>query len=112
VLFKKKEAAYYPVKNSALRKLRKISDHQILQWVDNIHSGLGINIQELRKSLGTNDQALIYAEDIRTGVVSLLAAMEIIEERRTTTILRSLDTQNISPDQLRSVVVPRPTRSI
>jgi hypothetical protein len=79
---KKKELRFFPVKENVLRKLRRVSDSEVMMWVDNIHSGMGKNVQELRKSLGTHDQALTYVEDIRAGAVSLLAAMEIFEERR------------------------------
>lgn len=81
-LFQRKKAPDNSIRGNVLKKLRKVSDQQIIMWVDNIHTGLGKNVQELRKSLGTSDQALIYTEDIRTGAVSLLAAMQVLEERR------------------------------
>jgi hypothetical protein len=70
------------IQSDATRKLRRVADIEILRWVDNIHSGLGMNVQELRKSLGNADQSLIYLEDIRRGAYSLLAAIEVMEERR------------------------------
>lgn len=72
------------IKGNVLNKLRKVSDQEVIRWMDNIHSGLGMNIQELRKSSGTYDQALIYLDDISKGAISLLAAVEVMKERRET----------------------------
>lgn len=67
---------------SLVNKFRKVSDQEILRWVDNTHTGLGMNIQELRKNLGTHDTALIYVADIVTGTEALQAAMFVLKERR------------------------------
>lgn len=82
-LFKPKTVSENKLKTSLKAKLNRTSNTEVLRWADNIHTGLGMNIQELRKSLTqtTPDQALIYIEDMRTGAVSLLAAMEILGER-------------------------------
>lgn len=73
------------VKLRLLNRLRRTPDAEIIRWVDNIHTGVGKNISEMRKSLthGSSDQALIYIEDTRTGAISLLAAMQVLEERLT-----------------------------
>jgi hypothetical protein len=73
------------IKAKLLNRLRKAPNDELIRWVDNIHTGIGKNITEMRKSLthGTSDQALIYTEDIKVGAVSLLAAMQVIEERLT-----------------------------
>lgn len=73
------------VKTRLLNRLRKTQDSDLIRWVDNIHTGLGRNISEIRKSLthGDTDQALAYIEDTKTGAVSLLAAMQVMEERIT-----------------------------
>ena len=73
------------VKARLLRRLSKTPDSELIRWVDNIHTGLGRNISEMRKSLthGDTDQALAYIADSRTGAVSLLAALQVIEERLT-----------------------------
>lgn len=64
-------------------RFRKVSNDEIIRWVDNTHTAFGQNIQELRKSLSRDDpqQAWVYMEDIRKGATTLLAAMDIIEER-------------------------------
>lgn len=74
------------IKAKLLRRLRKVSDQELVRWSDNIHTGLGRNISEMRKSLthGDKDQALAYIDDSRTGAISLLAALQVMEERITT----------------------------
>ena len=74
------------IKKGLRLRLRKTSESEILRWVDNAHTGLGKNIQELRKSLTheNTDQALVYIEDIRTGALALLASMDAIQEKRDT----------------------------
>lgn len=73
------------VKRRLVSRLRKTTDSELIRWVDNIHTGLGRNISEMRKSLThrDKDQALAYIEDTRTGAVSMLAALQVIEERIT-----------------------------
>jgi hypothetical protein len=68
------------LKKGLILKLSKVPITENLRWVDNIHTGLGMNVQELRKSLTRDDpgQALVYIEDIRVGAVSLLASMEVM----------------------------------
>lgn len=71
------------VRGKLLRRLRSTSDSELIRWVDNIHTGIGKDVSEMRKNLthNTQDQAQIYIEDIRTGAISLLAAMQALEER-------------------------------
>lgn len=71
------------IRERLLNRLRKTTDSELIRWVDNIHTGLGKNIVEMRKGLThkDSDQALIYIEDTRTGAVSLLAALQVLEER-------------------------------
>jgi len=73
------------IRTRLLNRLRKTSDTELIRWVDNIHTALGQNVSEMRKSLTPSgkDQALINIEDIRIGATSLLAAMQVIEERIT-----------------------------
>jgi hypothetical protein len=73
------------VKRSVLNKLRNTSDSELVRWIDNINTGVGKDLLEIRKSLthGEREQALIYIADIRSGSVSLLAAMQVLEERCT-----------------------------
>lgn len=73
------------IKTKLLNRLRKTEDSELIRWVDNIHTGLGRNVSEMRKNLthGDKDQALAYIEDSRTGAVSLLAALQVMEERIT-----------------------------
>jgi hypothetical protein len=84
-MFKKKSGVDDAVKAKLLRRLRSTSDQELIRWVDNIHTGLGRNISEMRKSLTHTDpsEALAYIDDTRTGAVSLLAAMQVLEERIT-----------------------------
>lgn len=84
-LFRKASGVDDSIKTKLLNRLRKTPDQELIRWVDNIHTGLGRNISEMRKSLthGDKDQALTYIEDTRTGAVSLLAAMQVLEDRIT-----------------------------
>lgn len=84
-MFKKKSGIDDGIKSKLLRRLRSTTDQELIRWVDNIHTGLGRNISEMRKSLTREDpsEALAYIDDTRTGAVSLLAAMQILEERIT-----------------------------
>lgn len=83
--FKRSKVDDVSIKAKLLRRLSKVSDQDLVRWVDNIHTGLGKNISEMRKSLthGDKDQALAYISDSRTGAVSLLAALQVMEERIT-----------------------------
>jgi hypothetical protein len=83
--FKRNRIDEVSIKSKLLRRLRKVSDQDLIRWADNIHTGLGRNVSEMRKSLthGDKDQALAYIDDSRTGAVSLLAALQVMEERIT-----------------------------
>lgn len=74
------------IKARVLKRLRSTSNDELVRWIDNIHTAIGMNVSEMRKSLtpGTQDQALVNIEDMREGAVSLLAALQVIEERLTT----------------------------
>lgn len=84
-MFKKKSGIEDDIKARLLRRLRKTTDQELIRWIDNIHTGLGRNISEMRKSLTREDpsEALAYIDDTRTGAISLLAAMKVLEERLT-----------------------------
>lgn len=84
-LFRKSSGIDDSVKTKLLNRLRKTDDQDLIRWVDNIHTGLGRNVSEMRKSLTREDpsEALAYIDDTRTGAVSLLAAMQVLEERLT-----------------------------
>ena len=84
-LFKKKQTVDTEVKSKLLRRLRSTSDQELIRWVDNIHTGLGRNVSEMRKSLTREDpsEALAYIDDMKVGAISLLAAMQALEERVT-----------------------------
>ena len=71
------------IKRRLLNRLRNTSDAELLRWIENIHVGIARDLDEMRKSLthGQPDQALVYIEDTRTGAVSLLAAMQVLEEK-------------------------------
>lgn len=83
--FSKKQPVDTEVKSKLLRRLRSTSDQELIRWVDNIHTGLGRNVSEMRKSLTHTDpsEALAYIDDTRVGAISLLAAMQVLEERLT-----------------------------
>lgn len=70
------------IRQDLVNKLRRISDHEILRWVDNIHTGMGQGVQELRKSLGTHEAALIHASDLNEQAQAMMAAMYVLKERR------------------------------
>lgn len=78
--FRRTKVTESKLKKGLIHKLSKVPITENLRWVDNIHTGLGMNVQELRKSLTREDtdQALVYIEDIRIGAISLLAAMEVM----------------------------------
>lgn len=70
------------VREKTLNRLRNSTTTEVVRWADNIHTGIGQNISEMRKSLSSNpEQALMALEDIRTGAVSMLAAVQALEER-------------------------------
>lgn len=84
-MFRKRTTVDTEIKAKLLRRLRSVSDQELIRWIDNIHTGLGKNVSEMRKSL-THDnanEALAYIDDTKTGAVSLLAAMQVLEERLT-----------------------------
>jgi hypothetical protein len=82
-MFKRRYQPDLSIKNSIVKKLRRTSNEEVVRWLDNAHTGLGKNIMEMRKSLarGDVDQTLVYAEDSRRGTVTMLAALEVLEER-------------------------------
>lgn len=82
-LFRKVKQPDPKIRARVLNRLRNTSDQELLRWVDNIHTGIGKDILEMRKNLthNTRDQALIYTEDIKVGAVSMLAAIQVLEER-------------------------------
>lgn len=84
-MFKKKVKGNAEVQSKVLRRLQAVSSGEVVRWTDNIHTGIGRNISEIRKSLTSQqqDQALMYIEDTRNGAVSLLAALQVLEERLT-----------------------------
>lgn len=64
-------------------RFRKVPNEEIIRWADNAHTSFGQSLQEMRKSLSRDDpqQAQYHMEDIRKGATTLLAAMDVIEER-------------------------------
>jgi hypothetical protein len=85
MLRKKKVKGNEEINTKIYRRLQAVSDYELIRWTDNIHSGIGKNISEIRKSLTSQqqDQTLMYIEDTRKGAVSLLAALQALEERVT-----------------------------
>jgi hypothetical protein len=83
--FKRKAHLDSGIKGKLLRRLRSTNNNELVRWVDNTHTGIGRNISEIRKSLSHNDptEALAYIDDTKVGAVSLLAAMQVLEERLT-----------------------------
>lgn len=82
--FKKKEpSAREKVKRSVLRKLGNSTSSEVIRWGDNLISALGQNLHETQKSLNHSDpaQALLHLEDMRTCAVSILAVIQVMEER-------------------------------
>jgi hypothetical protein len=82
-IFKRNDSPKETVKRHVLNRLRNTSTGEVVRWGDNIITGLGTNMHETQKSLNHSDpaQALMYLEDMRTGAVSLLAAIQVLEER-------------------------------
>lgn len=82
---KQEEKPLEKAKRSVLRKLRGTTSSEVLRWGDNLVSAIGKNLQETQKSLNHNDQAqaLMSLEDMRTCAVSLLAVIQVVEERLT-----------------------------
>lgn len=83
--FRRRPVREDKLKTKLIHRLAKVPETETMRWIDNIHTGLGMDVQELRKSLsrGDSEQALIYLEDIRVGAVSLLAASEVLSSSRT-----------------------------
>jgi hypothetical protein len=83
MLFRKKYKIDEKIRGRLLNRLRNTSDAELLRWIENVHVGIARDIDSMRKSLthGQSDQALVYIEDTRTGAVSLLAAMQVLEEK-------------------------------
>lgn len=73
------------IKTKVYKRLSRANNDELVRWVDNIHTAIGMNVSEMRKNLtpGRQDQVLVNIEDMREGAVSLLAALQVIEERLT-----------------------------
>lgn len=82
-LFMKKEKPLEKIKTRLLKRLRNTSNQELMRWSDNILNGLGKDFREITRALshGTTEEALVYLQDARTGAVSLLASIQVIEER-------------------------------
>ena len=82
-LFGRKEQPSDKIKRSILNRLRNTTTGEVTRWADNAISGLGRDMQEAQKSLNRSDaaQALMYLEDARNGALTLLAAIQVLEER-------------------------------
>lgn len=73
------------VRNKLLRRLRAVTPFELFKWTDQIMTGLSVNIREIQKGLnrGNTEQTLEYVRDTKQGALSLLAAMEVMEENLT-----------------------------
>lgn len=81
-MFKRSVQPNDEVKAKLLKRLRTVSTEDLLRWTENIHTGLQTNIIEVRKAINRNDNSEhVYLSDTRTGAVSLLAAIQVLEER-------------------------------
>jgi hypothetical protein len=70
------------VKRRLVNRLRNTDNEDLIRWLDTVNTGVGKDIAEIRKSLPRNtEQALIYIADARSGAVSLLACLQVMEER-------------------------------
>jgi hypothetical protein len=83
ILKKRSETPVEKVRRSVLNKLRNTSSGELIRWADNTITAVGTNLRETQKNLNRSDpaQALMHLEDMRTGAVSLLAAIQVLEER-------------------------------
>lgn len=82
-LYRKKYKVDEKIRGRLLNRLRNTSDSELLRWIENVHVGIAKDIDAMRKSLthGQQDQALVYIADTRTGAISILAAMQVLEEK-------------------------------
>ena len=83
-IFKRRdETPVEKVRRSVLSRLRNTSSAELIRWADNTITAVGTNLREAQKNLNRSDsaQALMHLEDMRTGAVSLLAAIQVLEER-------------------------------
>lgn len=82
-LFNKDETPREKIRRSVLNRLRNVTSGEVMRWADNIVTSLGQCMHETQKSLSHSDstQALMHLEDMRTNAVSLLAAIQVMEER-------------------------------
>lgn len=81
-LFNRKAKSPSGIRQDLVDKLRRINDSEIIRWVDNTHTQMGLSIQELRKHQGSHTNALIHASDIHEQTQAIMAAMHVIRERR------------------------------
>lgn len=81
-LFRRKQKSPDGIRQDLVNKLRRINDSEILRWIDNIHTGMGLSVQELRKKIGTHEEALMHVSDIREATEALQAALFVLRERR------------------------------
>lgn len=84
-MFNKKISIDEKIRTKVYKRLQITTNDELVRWIDNIHTAIGLNVSEMRKSLtpATQDQALVNIGDMREGAVSLLAALQVIEERLT-----------------------------
>lgn len=82
--FSRKQKSPDGIRQDLVNKLQKISDIEILRWIDNIHTGMGLGVQELRKRIGTHDEALMHISDLKESTEALQAALYVLSTRRTT----------------------------
>lgn len=82
-LFKRDENPREKIKRRVLSRLRNVTSGEVMRWADNTVTSIGQNLRETQKNLNQSDpaQALMHLEDMRTGAVSLLAAIQVLEER-------------------------------
>lgn len=85
--FSRKTKSPAGIRQDLVNKLRRINDAEIIRWVDNTHTNMGLSIQELRKSQGTHEAALIHASDLNEQAQALSAAMYVIKERRDSSLV-------------------------
>lgn len=70
------------IPNKVLRRLRSVDNYELLRWTDNLIMGIGRDVDAIRKSLSSDpEQALAYIHEARQGAVSLLAAIQVLNER-------------------------------
>jgi hypothetical protein len=82
-IFKRDENPRDKIRRKVVSRLRNITTGEVIRWADNTITGIGQNMRETQKNLNRSDpaQALMHLEDMRQGAVSLLAAIQVLEER-------------------------------